>query len=404
VVQGAIRTKEAFIVTNRVYVMTFLVVLVLAALAPAQTFTVLHNFTGFSDGWGPYAGLIQDPAGDLYGTTSLGGDPNCTPGYGYGCGVVFKLDTAGTETVLHSFWGSDGTNPVAPVLRDKAGNIYGTTSRGGSSGYGTVFKIDTAGTETVLYSFTGGPDGCYPYQGVVVDKSGTVFLTTSECGSSGYGTIFKVDSAGRFSLLHSFTGRSSDGAYPWYGHLTMDWAGTLYGVTSGGGAYGNGVLYELSKKGKLTVLHSFAGGSSDGCAPNGSVVQDKAGNFYGTTSFCGSDNYGTIWKVSKNGKETILHNFAGGSSDGCNPAAGVTRDPKGNLYGVTYGCGANNYGALYKLSTSGTLSLLHSLGGDVSSFPTGEVLRSAKGVLFGTTAGFLSYTCCDCGSVWSYAP
>ncbi|HWY59256.1 MAG TPA: choice-of-anchor tandem repeat GloVer-containing protein [Terriglobales bacterium] len=154
--------------TNRVYVMTFLIVLVLAALAQAQTFTVLHNFSGGSDGWGPYAGLIQDPAGDLYGTTSLGGDPNCTPGYGYGCGVVFKLDTVGTETVLHTFWGSDGTNPVAPVLRDKAGNIYGTTSYGGSSGYGTVFKIDTAGIETVLYSFTGGPDGCYPFQGVVV--------------------------------------------------------------------------------------------------------------------------------------------------------------------------------------------------------------------------------------------
>lgn len=119
VVQGAIRTKEAFIVTNRVYVMTFLVVLVLAALAPAQTFTTLHNFTGGSDGWGPYAGLIQDSAGDLYGTTSLGGNPNCTPGYGYGCGVVFKLDTVGTETVLHTFWGSDGTNPVAPVLETR---------------------------------------------------------------------------------------------------------------------------------------------------------------------------------------------------------------------------------------------------------------------------------------------
>ena len=392
--------------TNRVYVMTFLIVLVFAALAPAQTFTVLYNFTGGSDGWGPYAGLIQDPAGDLYGTTSLGGDPSCTPGYGYGCGVVFKLDTAGTETVLHTFWGSDGTNPVAPVLRDRAGNIYGTTSYGGSSGYGTVFKIDTAGTETVLYSFTGGPDGCYPYQGVVVDKSGTAFLTTSECGSSGYGTIFKVDSAGRFSLLHSFAGGSSDGAYPYFGRLTMDKAGNLYGVSSGGGASGDGVLYELSKKGKLTVLHSFAGGTSDGCAPNGSVLQDKAGNFYGTTEYCGSSKNGTIWEVSKTGKETILHNFAGGTSDGCNPAAGVTRDPKGNLYGVTYGCGANNYGALYELSTSDTLNLLYSFGGsDGSSGPIGEVLRTTKGKLFGT-ALTPSPPCCDntYGSVWSYVP
>ncbi len=207
--------------TNRVYVMTFLVVLVLAALAPAQTFTTLYNFTGGSDGWGPYAGVIQDSAGNLYGSTSLGGDSNCTPGYGYGCGVVFKLDTAGTETVLHTFSGSpDGTNPVGPVVRDMAGNFYGNSSYGGSSGNGTVFRIDTARTETVLYSFTGNSDGCYPWQGLVRDKAGDLYGTTSSCGSSGYGTIFKVNSAGAFTLLHSFTGRSSDGAYPYFGHLT----------------------------------------------------------------------------------------------------------------------------------------------------------------------------------------
>ena len=337
--------------TNRVYVMTFLVVLVLAALAPAQTFTTLYNFTGGSDGWGPYAGVIQDSAGNLYGSTSLGGDSNCTPGYGYGCGVVFKLDTAGTETVLHTFSGSpDGTNPVAPVIRDMAGNFYGNSSYGGSSGNGTVFRIDTARTETVLYSFTGNSDGCYPWQGLVRDKAGDLYGTTSSCGSSGYGTIFKVNSAGAFTLLHSFTGRSSDGAYPYFGHLSMDKAGNLYGVTSGGGAHGNGVLYEFSKSGTFRVLHSFAGGTSDGCAPSGSVTQDKAGTFYGTTEYCGSSKAGTIWEVSKTGKETILHNFAGGTSDGCNPAAGVTRDPKGNLYGVTYGCGANGDGALYQLS------------------------------------------------------
>ena len=393
--------------TNRVYVMTFLVVLVLAALAPAQTFTTLYNFTGGSDGWGPYAGVIQDSAGNLYGSTSLGGDSNCTPGYGYGCGVVFKLDTAGTETVLHTFSGSpDGTNPVGPVVRDMAGNFYGNSSYGGSSGNGTVFRIDTARTETVLYSFTGNSDGCYPWQGLVRDKAGDLYGTTSSCGSSGYGTIFKVNSAGAFTLLHSFTGRSSDGAYPYFGHLTMDKAGNLYGVTSGGGAHGNGVLYELSKSGTFRVLHSFAGGTSDGCAPSGSVTQDKAGTFYGTTEYCGSSKAGTIWEVSKTGKETILHNFAGGTSDGCNPAAGVTRDPKGNLYGVTYGCGANGDGALYELSAGGTLSLLYSFGGsDASSGPIGEVLRTAKGTLFGTTLT-PSPPCCEntYGTVWSYVP
>jgi uncharacterized repeat protein (TIGR03803 family) len=393
--------------TNRVYLMTFLLMLALAALAPAQTFTVLYNFTGGPDGWGPYAGLIQDPSGDLYGTTSLGGDSNCTPGYGYGCGVVFKLDTAGTETVLHTFSGSpDGTNPVAPVIRDKAGNIYGTSSYGGSSSNGTVFKIDTAGNYTVLYSFTGKSDGCYPWQGLVRGKAGDLYGTTSSCGSSGYGTIFEVDSGGSFTLLHSFTGRSSDGAYPYYGHLTMDKTGNLYGVTAGGGASSNGVVYELRKNRTFRVLHSFAGGTSDGCAPSGSVLQDKTGNFYGTTEYCGSSKDGIIWEVTKTGKENILHNFAGGSSDGCNPAAGVTRESKGNLYGVTYGCGANAYGALYELSAGGTLSLLYSFGGaDSSSAPIGEVLRTAKGTLFGT-ALTPSPPCCEdtYGTVWSYVP
>jgi len=154
------------------------------------------------------------------------------------------------------------------------------------------------------------------------------------------------------------------------------------------------------------VLHSFAGGSSDGCAPSGSAVQDQAGTFYGTTEYCGSSKAGTIWEVSKTGKETILHNFAGGTSDGCNPAAGVTRDPKGNLYGVTYGCGANGYGAVYELSARGRLTLLYSFGGsDGSSAPIGEVLRTAKGTLFGTTLA-PSPPCCEdtFGIVWSYVP
>src|SRR5580700_7484536 len=156
--------------------MTFLVVLTLAALAPAQTFTTLYSFPNGSDGGLPYAGLTTDPAGNLYGTTYY-------PGV-LGGGVVFKVDTAGTESVLYSFcmqeYCADGSGPVAPVVRDKAGNIYGTTYFGGTNcnnGCGTVFKIDTAKNETVLYTFYS--DGCHPSQGLVMDKSGTLFGTTS---------------------------------------------------------------------------------------------------------------------------------------------------------------------------------------------------------------------------------
>jgi uncharacterized repeat protein (TIGR03803 family) len=229
--------------------------------------------------------------------------------------------------------------------------------------------------------------------------------TTFACGSSDHGTIFKVDHAGTFTLVHSFTGYA-DGGDPEYGHLSMDRSGNIYGVTGADGAYGYGVLYKLSKGGTLTALYSFKGGTEDGCYPAGSVLQDEAGNFYGTTYGCGPDNDGTIWKVSKKGKETIVHSFAGGTSDGCNPYAGVTRDSKGNLYGVASECGANNYGALYELSATGKLTLLHSFADSDGAYPLGEVLRTAKGTLFGTASSGGSGTCngYGCGTVWSYVP
>lgn len=381
---------------------TFLVVLGLAALAQAQTFTTLYSFTGGSDGGNANAGVIQDRAGNLYGTTVAGGDLSCNAPSG--CGVVYKLNTAGTETVLHAFAGYplDGAYPRTPVTRDSRGNIYGTAVGGGSYDYGAVFKIDTAGNEKVLYSFTGGSDGCDPYQGLVRDKAGNLYGTTWSCGSSDWGTIFKVDSAGNFTILHSFAGYPSDGASPYLGHLMMDKSGNLYGVTTAGGNTGCGVLYKLSKNGTLTVLHSFARGPSDGCYPVGSVVQDKAGNLYGTTYDCGANSAGTIWKVSKTDNETILHNFYYGPSDGCWPQAGVARDSKGNLYGATTGCPANKRGAVYELSTTGTLTVLHSF--DYLSGPIGEVLRTTKGTLFGTTLDGGSGDCnrLGCGTVWSY--
>jgi uncharacterized repeat protein (TIGR03803 family) len=394
-------------VTNRVHAMTFLIVLGLAALAPAQTFTTLYNFcsaSGCSDGGLPYAGVIQDSAGNLYGTTGYEGLSSSNGG------VVFKLDTAGNETVLYSFclnWPTctDGARPYAPVIRDKAGNLYGTTLEGGSTncqgGCGVVFKVDKARKETVLYSFTGGSDGCYPEQGLVMDKSGNLYGTTDDCGSSGYGTIFKVETSGKFTLLHGFAGAPSDGAHPAYGHLTIDASGNLYGVTDNGGGMNLGALYGFSKDGKPGLLHSFTGGA-DGCLPYGSVAQDKDGNLYGTTFGFDCNSQGTVWKVSKNGKESVLHSFAGGSSDGCNPYAGVALDAKNNLYGVTQECGANGDGAVYKLSAEGSLTLLHSFDGSDGANPIGEVLRTASGTLFGTTQNDGPHG--DYGTVWSYVP
>lgn len=376
---------------------TFLITVALAAFSPAQNFTTLKSFTGGSDGSFPLAGLIQDSAGNLYSTTDSGGDVtgDCAP---YGCGLVYRLNPDGTETVLHTFEDSDGAGPSAPVTRDKQGNIYGTTTGGGSGNgsHGTVFRISPAGKET-LYSFIGGTDGCTPYQGVIVGEAGNLYGTTLSCGSSrGYGTIFKIDAAGRFTLLHSFAG--SDGANPQYGHLTMDNAGNLYGVANFGGARNSGVVYELSSSGKYTVLYSFKGGA-DGWGPLGTVLRDNAGNLYGTTALGGPGNNGTIWKVTPAGQESILHTFGG--PVGCAPSGGLTPDSQGNLYGVTSNCGSSNEGVLYKLSRDRTLTVLHSFAGSGGALPFGEVLRTSTGRLYGTTGDGGAD---NNGTIWSYLP
>jgi len=383
-------------VINRWHVMTFLVVLVLAALAQAQTFTSLFSFDG-TDGGYPYTGHLAYNAGTLYGTAYYGGS------YSY-YGVVFSITTAGTETVLYNFTGgSDGGYPFAPVIRDKNGNLYGTAYYGGSSTYGVVFKVDTAGNETVLHSFTGGSDGGYPYQGVVMDKKGNLYGTTYYGGANSYyGVIYKLDKKGNETVLHNFSYSSSDGCYPFYGSLLMDTKDNLYGVTDSCGASYEGTLYEYSKKGTFSLLHSFAGGTSDGCYPYGTPAMDSKGNFYGTTDSCGTNSAGIVWKVSKKGKETILHNGSCSSSDICYMGGGVTLDKKDNLYGLADDGGANSYGALYELSRKGTLTLLHSFDYSDGGYPfADEVLLVGKGTLYGaTSSGGTDYE----GTVWSYVP
>ena len=375
--------------------LTLVVVLVSWAvttpLAQAQTFTDLYNFAGApSDGAYPYAGLARDGKGNLYGTTYYGGSSNF--------GAVFKVDTKGTESVLYSFTnGTDGGYPYAGLIQDKAGNLYGTAYHGGVSSYGVVFKVDTKGAESVAYNFTGGTtDGCYPYGGLLQDKAGNLYGTTKNCGTSDQGTVFKLSKAGKETVLHSFAGGSSDGAYPLYTSLLMDKTGNLYGITSGGGTAGYGVVYKLSKKGTLTVLHSFAGGKADGCYAYGTPAMDKTGNLYGTAEGCGVDGYGIVWKVSKKGPETVLHSFAG--SDGEYPVAGVILDAEGNLYGATTSGGANNEGAVYELNKKGTITLPHSFSGSDGEIPIGGVIQDAKGDLYGTTKE--GGGSCYCGTVW----
>jgi uncharacterized repeat protein (TIGR03803 family) len=309
--------------------------------------TVLYSFTGAGDGGSPWAGLVRDPAGNLYGTTYDGGE--------YGAGTVFKLDNTGTETVLYSFGGTKegGAFPFAGLLLDKEGNFYGTTQLGGRLGLGTVFELQPSGEETVLHQFTGTPDGSYPYGALIRDHSGNLYGTTlnggryKQCSSGsgfGCGTVFKLDKRGKETILHSFGGTVKDGALPYAG-LVMDASKALYGTTNGGGVLTDGTVFKLDMTGKEKVLYSFS--TATGSHPFAGLVRDSGGNLYGTAFFGGAHN-GTVFKVSKGGEVTVLHTF-GKKKDGENPFGGLVRDPAGNLYGSTTNGGSGCCGTIFRL-------------------------------------------------------
>jgi uncharacterized repeat protein (TIGR03803 family) len=316
---------------------------------------ILHNFSNGADGGYPAASLIMDGNGNLYGTTEHDGDDRCSSG---GCGLVFELAPAGNETVLHGFTGEpDGAFPAAALLRDGAGNLYGTTMRGGAFGYGTVFKLDSAGNESVLYSFTGGADGGNPVAALVQDTAGNLYGTASfgglvadKCGV-GCGVVFKLEPSGRQTVLYSFSG--VEGGFWPRSTLIRDEAGNLYGTTLAGGVRtglcrsvqgGCGVVFKLDTSGLETVLHVFDG--TDGAGPNG-LIQNSDGNFYGTTEFLGRNAYGTVFELNAAGVLTTLHAF--GLDDADNPQAPLL-PYRGALYGTTADGGLNRVGAVFKIT------------------------------------------------------
>jgi uncharacterized repeat protein (TIGR03803 family) len=314
-------------------------------LTPAGTESLLYSFAGSPDGANPYGGVILDASNNAYGTTRAGGASNM--------GTVFKVSTTG-EKVLHSFTGppSDGAFPYAGLIADSAGNFYGTTSAGGASNSGAVFKVDSAGTETILYSFTGGSDGALPYGGLLRNSSGLLYgtasaggITTGNCFPSGCGVVFLVTPAGKEVVLHSFTG-SPDGASP-YASLIADSSDNLYGTTYNGGAggctNGCGVVFELDKAGTEMVLHSFLGSPTDGAFPYAGLVRDSTGNLYGTATYGGGSDSGVVFELGTTGTETVLYSFKG-TTDGAFPHAGLILDSTGNLYGTTYGGGDTGAG------------------------------------------------------------
>lgn len=344
------------------------------------TYTVLHSFTG-ADGAEPYAPVIRDSAGNLYGTTWIGGANDL--------GAVYKLTATGEEKVLFSFRGTDnGDNPWAGVVRDSAGNLYGTANHGSPVGTGSVYKLNSSGKLTMLHVFGpwNGTDGAWPQAGLLRDSAGNLIGTTWQGGGFPWcGAVYKVESSGTETVLHGFAGGAADGCYPYASPISS--SGNLYGTTWHGGYGGDccggyGVVYKIDASNQETVLYKFTGGD-DGSNPAAGVILDPAGNILSTTYYGGNSGCGVVFRLSTSGEETVLHSFTGGT-DGCNPLAGVI-SLSGNLYGTTYYGGAYGYGVVYKVDASGKETVLHSFtGGADGGNPIAALINDSAGNLYGT--------------------
>jgi uncharacterized repeat protein (TIGR03803 family) len=412
-------TRSAF---HGAVALGFLAAFLFGAIASAQTLQVLHDFGGTigsaMDGATPYAGLTFDSQGNLYGTTARGGQMFCLLD---GCGIAFQLKPnsgSWTENVLYQF-GNGGT-PVAPVVLDRAGNVYGTfaCTQDCFNNSGGVFQLQPRANgvwaETTLTNsqFTGCGNGVC---GVRFFNSPTrLYGLSQQMYNDNTGEAFSVLHPSLFSwyalVLYGFNGGGAGGAPSLY--FSFDGNGDIYGTTATGGAHGMGTVFKLVPNGAgfgwiETILYSFQGGQ-DGAAPSGGVIFDGAGDLYGTTTSGGSSGAGTIFELAQSGgnwTENVMYSFAGGS-DASAPAGPLTFDSAGNLYGVAGG-GAAGQGAIFKLTSSSghwSESLVYSFSGGLDGGdPAGGVIFDNSGNIYGTTVHGGAYPSCQdepyCGGV-----
>jgi uncharacterized repeat protein (TIGR03803 family) len=407
-----VKTRNVHSLHSVILGLAFGVNLLQTAIGRAQTFNVLHAFTGQSDGAAPIAGITIDPAGNLYGTTSAGGDE--------GFGNVYRLVPSGSTWnfyLLYTFQGftqqgQDGGSPYARVTFGPDGALYGTTRIGGDGngcredhGCGTVFKLQPqfGGTwkETVLYQF-GYYDGDHPFYGdVVFDSAGNLYGTTPIGGTNLHGAIYKLtptnaNGSWAESVAYSFSG--PDGSTPLSGP-SMDAAGNLYGTTSTGGANGWGIVYRLQPSGSSwieSVLHSFQGGS-DGITPGSGIVLDQGADLYGATEAGGITGGGTAFELASGAQGvwnmSTLFGFKAAGPQGSYRT--LARDNAGNLYGTTAADGAYHEGSVFKLTFSHgawTYTSLHDFtGGSDGAFPYGVLSFDAGGNIYGTASAGGAY-------------
>lgn len=363
----------------------FFVLVLSAAAAHAQTFSVLYNF-GTNPG-DPvhqfYSGIIaQGRDGNLYSSAISGGANTAF-------GATYAVTPAGALTTLYSFAtvAGDGGYPYGGLTLGTDGNFYGTTFGGGILSYGTVFKMTPDGTLTTLYTFTDGTDGALPTAPPVEGADGNFYGTTcGACnGATGLGTIYKITPSGTFTVLYQFD--NTHGAYP-TDPLTLGADGNFYGTAQNGGANGEGVIFKITATGKLTVLYNFDG--THGRVPLGPLVQGTDGNFYGTTGTGGASGVGGVFKMTPAGGLTVLHDM-NGTTDGGNPIAGLVQATDGNFYGVNIQYGASSAGCpagcgtIFRITPAGVFSVLHNFDLTTGEFPYSTLFQHTDGLLYGGT-------------------
>ncbi|MCX6874522.1 MAG: hypothetical protein NTW21_12065 [Verrucomicrobia bacterium] len=360
-------------------------------MTPGGALTTLITFTdivGPNKGAWPSANLIRGSDGSLYGTTSLGGTK--------GWGTIFSITPAGTLKTLVEFDGSGTINqgilPTAGLLQGTDGSFYGTTREGGAYGWGTVFRMTPAGDLTTLVAFTLNETknkGAYPHSGLILGRDGDLYGTTSVGGSSIAGTIFKMTPDGVLTTMAEFTG-GTDGGMPVAG-LVQASDGNFYGTTNALGPNGCGTLFRMTPAGGLTTLLAFTGttGPNKGNGSNSALIQGSDGLFYGTTYKGGVNDLGTIFKVTPAGVLTTLVEFTGvtGPARGALPAASLVLATDGQFYGTTHDGGTANQGTVFKMSPAGVLTTLYEFGFYGGWGPNARLIQGADGNLYGTTTG-----------------
>lgn len=371
--------------------------------ARAQTFSIVASFDGTDGGQPGFGSLVQGFDGNFYGTTNIGGTgAACTNDQG--CGTVFRVTPTGKLRTLYSFCTqaecADGWGPQAQLALATDGNLYGTTSQGGENNLGTAFKITPEGSLTTLHTFCSPSsciDGAFPLAPLILGTDGNLYGTTYFGAAGNAGTVFKMTPAGTLTTLYTFctSGNCPDGQGP-EAPLVQGTDGNFYGTTSAGGTgtdlcnydTGCGTVFKMTPAGELTTLDSF--NFTDGAFPYAGLVEATDGSFYGTTyagggtrKLCPQQGCGTVFRITSNGAMSVLQKF--GATDGDNPYAALIQATDGNLYGTSYGNEFASASTLFEIAPIGTLTTLFNFGGSGTGRPEAGLFQATDGNFYGMT-------------------